>query len=62
MAVTTIGMMREMIVRWFQKKFQKRKIARSRKKRGARKPQFVSWEGGMPRPRRQDTVWREPTL
>lgn len=62
MVVTSIGMMREMIIRWFQKKFQRREIARSRKKRNLKKPQPVTWKGGMPKPRRQDTVWREPTM
>lgn len=61
MIVTSIGMMREMIVRWFQKTFQRRKIARSRKKRGVQKPK-PTWKGGMPKPKRQDTVWREPTM
>ncbi|KAL1616761.1 hypothetical protein SLS54_008153 [Diplodia seriata] len=63
MFVTSIGMMREMIVRWFQKKFQRRQISKSRKKRGVKKPQLETWKaGGMPKPRRTDTVWREPTL
>lgn len=52
---------REMIFRWFQKTFQRREISRSRKKRGVKKSKPQSWRG-MPKPKRQDTVWREPTL
>ncbi|KAL1632390.1 hypothetical protein SLS56_003632 [Neofusicoccum ribis] len=62
MVVTSIGMMREMIFRWFVKTFQRRQISRSRKKRGIKKNKPPTFGGGMSKVKRQDTFWREPTL
>ncbi|KAF2138687.1 uncharacterized protein K452DRAFT_290341 [Aplosporella prunicola CBS 121167] len=54
MVVTVIGLMWDVIVRWFQRKSQKFTISRSRKKRGASR----SRERGRGRRARREPTWK----
>ncbi|KAK8209747.1 hypothetical protein IWZ01DRAFT_328974 [Phyllosticta capitalensis] len=61
MVVTICGLMRGMILRWFQRAFQRRQISQSRKKRGVSRSRDKAkgTKGGI---KRRDTVWREPSF
>ncbi|KAK7519362.1 uncharacterized protein IWZ02DRAFT_433898 [Phyllosticta citriasiana] len=60
MVVTICGLMRGMILRWFQRAFQRRQISQSRKKRGASRSRDRKARGSNLK--RRDTVWREPSF
>ncbi|KAK7530853.1 uncharacterized protein J3D65DRAFT_139247 [Phyllosticta citribraziliensis] len=60
MVVTICGLMRGMILRWFQRAFQRRQISQSRKKRGVSRSRDRKARGRAIK--RRDTVWREPSF